>query len=261
MKAPTRRFVTMMSPACGATLGTRAAVGSAPAEVPEIAAVDWSLRSRDGIWFLRGQATGSRADGGPPSRTLLDGTVIRRGDLGYGAFLSAGKQDGEPWRFELGWDYESPRLELNALGFQRTQNEQLGRAKLTYVRPSGGGPFHDWSVVLGGEQRYTTDGRGLSRATSLWLGSEVQLRELHRLGLFGYLDLPRWDVREVARSGVALRRQPTLAAGYDSYGTFLGGGISFLWSDMLGNHGFRITCFEYGTETDGQSGIYLAHAL
>jgi Tol biopolymer transport system component len=30
--------------------------------------------------------------------------------------------------------------------------------------------------------------------------------------------------------------QPTLAAGYDSYGAFLGGGISFLWSDMLGNH-------------------------
>ncbi|MCG3156672.1 MAG: Protein TolB [bacterium] len=30
--------------------------------------------------------------------------------------------------------------------------------------------------------------------------------------------------------------QPTLAAGYDSYGAFLGGGLSFLWSDMLGNH-------------------------
>ncbi len=178
----------------------------------ETAAIDWSLRSRDGTWFLRGQATGSRADGGPPSRTLLDGTVIRRGDLGHGAFVSAGKQGGEPWRFELGWDYESPRLELNALGFQRTQNEQLGRAKLSFVRPSGGGPFQDWLVVLGGEQRTTTDGRGLSRATTIWLGSEVQLRDFHRLGLYGYLDLPRWDVREVARSGVALRRQPTLAA-------------------------------------------------
>lgn len=30
--------------------------------------------------------------------------------------------------------------------------------------------------------------------------------------------------------------QPTLAAGYDSYGAHLGGGISFLWSDMFGNH-------------------------
>lgn len=30
--------------------------------------------------------------------------------------------------------------------------------------------------------------------------------------------------------------QPTLAAGYDSYGAHLGGGISFLWSDLLGNH-------------------------
>lgn len=30
--------------------------------------------------------------------------------------------------------------------------------------------------------------------------------------------------------------QPTLVAGYDTYGAHLGGGISFLWSDMLGNH-------------------------
>lgn len=29
--------------------------------------------------------------------------------------------------------------------------------------------------------------------------------------------------------------RPTLAAGYDSYGAHLGGGISFLWSDLLGN--------------------------
>ena len=161
---------------------------------------------------LRGQATGSHAAGGPPSRMLSDGTVIRRGDLGHGAFLSGGKQGGEPWRFELGWEYESPRLELNALGFQRTQNEQLGRARLSYVRPSGGGPLHDWAVVAGAEQRTTTDGRGLSRATTFWLGSEVQLRAFHRIGLYGYLDLPRWDVREVSGSGVALRRQPTLAA-------------------------------------------------
>jgi hypothetical protein len=29
--------------------------------------------------------------------------------------------------------------------------------------------------------------------------------------------------------------QPVLAGGYDSYGVHLGGGISLLWSDMLGN--------------------------
>ncbi|MCG3119366.1 MAG: Protein TolB [bacterium] len=39
-----------------------------------------------------------------------------------------------------------------------------------------------------------------------------------------------------SKMALAYIGQPTLAAGYDSYGAFLGGGISFLWSDMLGNH-------------------------
>lgn len=39
-----------------------------------------------------------------------------------------------------------------------------------------------------------------------------------------------------SKMALAYIGQPTLAAGYDSYGAHLGGGISFLWSDMLGNH-------------------------
>lgn len=34
--------------------------------------------------------------------------------------------------------------------------------------------------------------------------------------------------------------QPVLAAGYDSYGVHLGGGISFMWSDMLGNRNLNL---------------------
>lgn len=34
--------------------------------------------------------------------------------------------------------------------------------------------------------------------------------------------------------------QPTLAAGYDTYGTHLGGGISFLWTDQLGNRNLSL---------------------
>jgi len=45
-------------------------------------ALDWSLKSSNAEYFLVGQATGSQVQGGPPSRTLADGTVLRRGDLG-----------------------------------------------------------------------------------------------------------------------------------------------------------------------------------
>ena len=30
--------------------------------------------------------------------------------------------------------------------------------------------------------------------------------------------------------------QPTVGVGVDRWGAFAGGGIAFIWSDMLGNH-------------------------
>lgn len=181
-------------------------------------ALDWSLRSRDGEWFLLGQVTGSQSLGGAPARaapgapvsaptrTLADGTVLDEGELGYGAHAAVGRAGGEPWRFELHWEYESPTLDLNALGYQRTQNEQLGRALVRYVRPSGGGPFHTYALVSGVEARRTTDGRGLARAKQVWLSAEAQLRSYQWVGCTGLVDLRVWDVREIAETGVALER-------------------------------------------------------
>ncbi len=39
-----------------------------------------------------------------------------------------------------------------------------------------------------------------------------------------------------ARLGLDYVGQPTLTAGVDPFGTYLGGGLAFYWSDMLGNH-------------------------
>ncbi|HET9553113.1 MAG TPA: DUF5916 domain-containing protein, partial [Anaeromyxobacteraceae bacterium] len=172
--------------------------------------LDLDLRTPDGRWYLRGQATGSRHGGGAPELTLADGTALRRGDLGGGGFVSLGKQGGEPWRFDLVWEYESPRLDLNAAGYQKTQNEQKGRAVLRWVRPGGGGPFHEYLAFLGAETRWTTDGRGLNRGNALWVVAQVQLRSFHTIGTTLSLESDSDDVRELAGTGVALRR-PGLA--------------------------------------------------
>jgi hypothetical protein len=170
------------------------------------ASVDWNLHSDDDAWFLRGQLTGSQRLGGPPAETLADGTVLRRGDVGAGGFVSAGLAGGEPWRFDLTYEYEAPRLDLNALGYQRTQNEQKGRAVLRYVRPNGGGPFFQWNVALGVEGRFTTDGTRRQRGNDLFLAAEFQLRSFDSFGVNLNASADFDDVRELQRSGVALRR-------------------------------------------------------
>ncbi|HSN91107.1 MAG TPA: DUF5916 domain-containing protein [Anaeromyxobacteraceae bacterium] len=168
------------------------------------AALDLSLRSSDSAWFLRGQVTGSQVRGDPS--ILLDGTPLERGDLGFGAFASAGRKAGDGFWFDVNWEYESPRLELNALGFQPTQNRQAARANVSFVRPRGGGPFLDWDVGVGGQAAFTTDGRGLHRALEVWAWAEGHLTSFQKLGCDGKLSLPTWDVREIRGSGIAYGR-------------------------------------------------------
>ena len=74
------------------------------------AALDWNLRTAGSEWFLLGQATASRAEGGPPLRTLADGTELARGDAGYGGHAALGRIGGDPWRFELHGEYQSTKL-------------------------------------------------------------------------------------------------------------------------------------------------------
>ena len=63
-----------------------------------------------------------------------------------------------------------------------------------------------------------------------------------------------------SKMALAYIGQPTLAAGYDSYGTFLGGGISFLWSDMLGNHNL-FTAVQANTGLTGDDVFYFGNAI
>ena len=185
-------------------------------------ALDWNVRSPGGIWFLRGQASASQylggltdaqvdpGAGGAPlavgrRRTLADGTVLRPGDLGAGAFLAFGKNGGEPWRFDVDLEWESPRLDLNAVGYQRTQDELKTRAILRYVRPTGGGPFNSWAMLVGGDARRSADGSVLTSAVAFW-ELDLELKSFHGLSLYVDAALPAWDRREIDGSGLSLQR-------------------------------------------------------
>ncbi|MBK9515983.1 MAG: carbohydrate binding family 9 domain-containing protein [Anaeromyxobacter sp.] len=184
-------------------------------------ALDFNLRSTDSEWFLRGQLTGSRYAGGEwsaqedpvtgdplalePLRRLADGTALRRGELGGGAFLAFGRNGGEPWRFDVDLEWESPTLELNAVGYQRTQNELRLRPIARYVRPTGGGPFHEHLQGVGADLRATADA-ARRRGLTFFYFNELVLRSLHSLGCEVDLDLEGDDVREIEGSGVAFGR-------------------------------------------------------
>ncbi|HET9599675.1 MAG TPA: DUF5916 domain-containing protein [Anaeromyxobacteraceae bacterium] len=172
----------------------------------QAAALDFNAASADGVWYAYGQASGSRSDGGPPERLLRDGTVLHRGELGTGAYLRAGKRGGEPFRFDLGWTYASPTLDLNASGFQRTQNEQEGAATLRLVKTQLG-PFHELRGYVKGYTRFTTDGRGLERGRGVETGFYAIWREPYlTANCWLNHDDPEYDVREIAGTGIPFRR-------------------------------------------------------
>jgi hypothetical protein len=179
-------------------------------------ALDFNTTSQDGEWYAYGQAAGSQVVGGRPSRTLADGIELRRGDTGLGSYLRAGRRGGEPWRVELAWNYASPRQDLNASGYQRTQNEQAGSAVLKYTRPSGNALVHEYTAYGGAVARWTTDGRGLPRGAGATVGLEVLLRQPYMwLNCSLSWDDPQLDVREIDGSGVPLRRP-----GWNTYGCY-----------------------------------------
>lgn len=165
--------------------------------------LDWNVRSDDGAWGGYGQVAGSWSAGGPPVRVLADGTALRAGDLGYGGFLTAGHLGGEPLRFELQARYASPRLDLNASGYQPTQNSKRVQLAVKWIRPSGGGPFHGYELGLYGTAAWTTDGRDLSRGNAVWGEASATLKDPYlALGCSAGRDDPGLDVREIDRAGL-----------------------------------------------------------
>ncbi len=169
-------------------------------------ALEWDFGSADRVWSFLGQVTVSQVLGGPPERTLRDGTVLRRGDVGAGGYLYAGKPGGEPFRFDFSYEYSMPRLDLNAAGFQQDQNFQGARLSLKYVRPGGVGPWHSFTTGLNLNASLSTDGRWTQRGRGASYFAEGMLRSFDSVGLSLGVDDPQFDLRELAGAGVPFQR-------------------------------------------------------
>jgi hypothetical protein len=167
-------------------------------------AIDTTLRPTDSDWGMFGQAAVSQAVGGPEERTLLDGTVLKRGQLGLGAYARAGKTGGVP-RFQVGYDYVAPELELNAVGFERDSNLHRAVASAAYFRLNGLGPLHSFDATLAGSAGWSADGRGLVRERSASVVSNAILPGFHTLQWQLLLSAPVFDLRELRQTGVALQ--------------------------------------------------------
>ncbi len=207
-----------------------AALASPPAQCSSIGgssgAALFALRSPDATYGIVGQVVGSRVIGGPPSRLLPDGTVVRPGDMGLGAYFTAGKLGGEPIRAAASYELATPRLDLNATGYQPDQNEQTAKAELRFVRKAGFGPLHEASFGITGSLQRSTEGRDLDLGRSIRADALLVLRGFYEIACSGGYDLKRQDLREIVEARIAYERPAAYDAGC-SFGSDLHRAVSF----------------------------------
>jgi len=170
------------------------------------AGLDFNLRSNDGEWVALGTALGSRRIGGPAEDVLRDGTVMHPGDLGAGGYFVAGKVGGEGLRAYVNGRYSSPKLDLGAIGFLQSQNQQSIQGNLAYYRSRGIGALHELQAKLFASTWWTTDGQWTARGNYAGLELSTILPGYQQLGWDVRLEIPRYDVREIDAYGVPFER-------------------------------------------------------
>lgn len=175
-------------------------------------ALDWILRSPDGAYGVVGQVAGSQVVRGPPLRILPDGTALRPGHLGVGAYVTAGKLGGEPFRFAARYEGAAPRLDLNATGFQPSQNEHTARVELDFVRPNGIGALRGFLAGVSGEWSRSADKRGLELGRGVGVELSLVLPGYHDLDCQAGYDAESLDLREIVGTGIAYERPGAVGA-------------------------------------------------
>ncbi len=168
--------------------------------------LDVNVRDASGVWGGFAQIEASQQVGGEPQRRLRDGTLMRPGELGFGGHLRAGKLGGDPWRWDLQYVFEDPRLDVNDMGFQQLSNYQWLDLWVHYVRPTGFGPFHSFNIDYLLDLNWTADGKWLPRGINSNLNVTLQLPSYDTVGLRSGLELPQYDTREIFRAGVPFER-------------------------------------------------------
>jgi hypothetical protein len=171
-------------------------------------AVDWQLRTPDAAWAIQGQAEVAQVVGGPATRVLQDGSLLRRGQLGSGTYLQAGKLGGEPFRFDVDFARISPALDLNGAGFMPSQNQQDLVAQVHYIRPGGWARLHSFDSFVSGRQTLSTDGRNVQRGRNVTFTATAVIPGFHTVGLDTGYEFSYFDIREIAGTGIPFQRLP-----------------------------------------------------
>lgn len=198
--------------------------------------LDVNLRDGAGEWGGFAQVEASQEVGGDEGgRVLRDGTVMKPGDLGFGGHMRAGKLGGEPFRFDVTYVYEDPKLNLNDMGFQPISNYQWADLNLHYVRPSGFGDFHEFRADYNLDLNWTADGEWLPRGINTNIYSGLQLPSFDSIGARLALELPQYDTREIPRAGVPFERAPDMFVAVEfgsdpSRQLFANGDVFYAWS-------------------------------
>src|SRR5262249_43045842 len=135
-------------------------------------------------------------------RVLRDGVRLHPGDLGVGTYFRAGKVGGAGFRWDLNYEYASPKLELNPTGFMRTQNYQMPRIGLRYHRPDGWGPLKEFYGNFNTGYRWTTDGRGLSRGGFINVNASATFPSFDFAGFEAGVEGTGTNPREIQGTGV-----------------------------------------------------------
>ncbi len=173
----------------------------------QVGSLDWTLGTASGEWRVLGHVAGSRVTGGAPEgEVLADGTLLRAGDTGLGAFVRAGKLGGEPLRFSVGYTRASPRLELNRTGYLVAQNEQTADMQLTWVRASRQGWLESLESNLTLLGRWSSDERGVGLAQRLISVTEAVLTGYHTLTFTAGYEVGRRDIWEIVGTGIPVER-------------------------------------------------------
>jgi hypothetical protein len=169
--------------------------------------LDWNLRSENHDWVFLGMFDGSRREGGPLDDVQRDGTDIRPNDWGYGGYMRAGKFGGEGFRFDALYALQSPKLDINALGFLPSQNQQRVGVNLRYVRTKDLSWARDFYAAVYAFTFWTTDGRWIPRGNYVSTEANMTFHNFWNLGIGINFDNNRYDVREITQSGIPFQKR------------------------------------------------------
>lgn len=176
-----------------------------------VGGVDARWRSASGDYAASGQIIGSAIQSGP-TRTLLDGTVVRAGDVGPAVDVRLAKDGGKHWIGNVEYAMHGRKVDYNDLGYMQRQNQHRGDANLEFHTLDPWGPTLETRTGLLYRERDNLDGLNLTRNFALTNFTRFTnfwgtYSEIHYLA-------PHFDDREMG-DGAALER--TGVFGFEVY--------------------------------------------